>query len=223
MVVLHLGCARYRRLRHRTLRVRKAAIRKRLKMPAAPTTRRRIDAFLRGAEKINSSGPQLCEMPVTTQHLHLLYQRLDLQHRQGSAPWASALLTSFLMPRASNVVVAFTSSYDPSCIICRRDVTFHRDDSATSRVQLTPKTLPLIQRMEITIKKFKTEQHTRGFTNILQRISHPCLIVVKTMAHHQLLINDMPTSWPGPSLPTTSLAGGGPRSRRSSRGAYWLE
>lgn len=148
------------------------------------TSSRRTDAFLRGTEKIDSSGPQLRKMPVTTQHLHLLYQRLDLQHRQGSALWASALLTSFFMLRASNVVAASTSSYEPSYIISRRDVAFYRDDSATSRVQLTPKTLPLIQRMEITIKKFKTEQHTRGFTNILQRISHPYLCVVKAVVHH---------------------------------------
>lgn len=197
-VLLYLAYERSRRLRHKTLRSKKAAIKKCLELQGRPdlTSNPRIVAFLNGAEKIDSSGPQLRKLPVTTTHLHVLHRSINFQHRQGSALWATAMLGFCFMLRVSNIAAPSSRSYNVKYILCRRDVRFFGGKDAATELPLSEATLPSIARIEITVKKSKTDQLERGFTRSLRCTGHPYLCVVTAVARHLLASADLPDTWP---------------------------
>ena len=56
--------------------------------------------------------------------------------------------------------------------------------------------LPRITRIEVTVKKSKTDQLERGFTRSLRCTGHPYLCVVTAVARHLIATADLPASWP---------------------------
>ena len=140
------------------------------------------------------AGPKLRKQPATLRHLEAARGLLDLSGRRGRATWATLLLGFFFLLRVSNIAGRTQSSYDEDYVLLRRDVTFF--DRVGKPMDLTEASLPLVDGMEIRVKRSKTDQEGVGYRRHLFLSNRVEMCVVRAVAHHLLESSDLPAAWP---------------------------
>ena len=189
----------FRRVVAGTLRGRQSGVKKvfeLMQLPFIPGQGKLIKAFLEGASRHDGGAASARKLPVTTCHLRYILKFIRFSRSLDSAVWAACMLGFFFMLRSKNYVAPDGEAYDPAYMLLREDVAFFLDEKDSSRVELSEPTAPYIQRVELTIKKTKTNQRGETYKRTLHRVSDPHMCVVKALIRHLLLTKHYPQDWP---------------------------
>lgn len=163
----------------------------------SPTLGRRISIFMRGVKNEDAeSGKSHRKLPVSRRHLICVHEHLDPASVRDAALWAVMMLGWFFLLRAKNLVCR-EDGFDPQFIICRKDISFSIEGKP---VTLTKANAHLIDRMDLFVRKSKTDQKGVGFSRWHSRTKHTVICPVKAVIRLLLLF---PSS--DPDLPISAF------------------